>query len=77
MKLKNKVAVAKQDTFIHMPPAHVGMRLTATVEYLAEEDDKDAPTGEGEEQVSSIVKRRMVWYMFIQIKNQGKSFSCC
>ena len=77
MKLKNKATVAKQDTFIHVPPAHMGMRLKTTVEDLVKADDKDVPTGEGEEQVSSIVKWRMVWYMFIQIKNQGKKFSCC
>ena len=60
-----------------MPPTHVGMRLKTTVEDLVKVDDKDVPTGEGEEKARSIVKSRMVWYMFILIKNQGKNFSCC
>ena len=60
-----------------MPPAHVGMRIKATVKYLVKENDKDAAKGEGEEKLSSMVKRRMVWYMFVQIKSQGKNFSCC
>ena len=65
MKLNNKATIAKQDTFIHMPPVHVEMRIKATVEDLVKVDAKDVPTLNREEQVSSTHKRRMVWYMFI------------
>ena len=66
MKLNNKATAAKHETFMHMPPTHVGMRLKATVEDLIKADDKDASTSEGEEQVNINFKWRMVWYMFIK-----------
>ena len=58
-----------------MPPAHVGMRLKAIIEDLIKVDEKDTPTSEEEEQVNIIFKWRMVWCMFIQIKDQGKNCS--